>query len=106
MFTSVCLKYIFGSVQIPDPCQIQVVDGASGSGLWAAEFVCPDLHLDGSSVTTTSGQSAFLFWAGDPLRVAKNITKTTVSPYDTPDEVDRDGSTTFCQMLVLVYPAP
>ncbi|XP_062309986.1 protein FAM234B [Osmerus eperlanus] len=59
--------------------KIQVVDGASGRGLWAAEFVCPDLHLDGSSVTTTSGQSAFLFWAGDPLRVAKNITKATVA---------------------------
>lgn len=60
--------------------KIQVVDGASGLGLWVAEFVCPDLHLDGSSVMTTSGQSAFLFWASDPFRTSKNVTRTTANP--------------------------
>ncbi|XP_010894999.2 protein FAM234B isoform X2 [Esox lucius] len=60
--------------------KIQVIDGARGRSLWETEFICPRLDLEGSSVMTTSGQSAFLFWAGDPLRPQKNLTKTTVAP--------------------------
>ncbi|KAJ7992632.1 hypothetical protein DPEC_G00280690 [Dallia pectoralis] len=59
--------------------KIQVVDGATGRSLWETEFICPRLDLEGSSVMTTSGQSAFLFWAGDPVRPQKNLTKTTVA---------------------------
>ncbi|XP_060760153.1 protein FAM234B isoform X2 [Neoarius graeffei] len=58
--------------------KVQIVDGAQGQSLWEAEFVCPFLALEGSTVLTTSGQSAFLFWAGDPLPASKNVTK--VSP--------------------------
>lgn len=58
--------------------QVQVIDGASGHSLWEAEFVCPRLVLEGSSVMTTTGQSVFLFWAGDPLRPQRNITKVAI----------------------------
>ncbi|XP_071028231.1 protein FAM234B-like isoform X1 [Oncorhynchus clarkii lewisi] len=59
--------------------KVQVVDGASGRSLWETEFICPRLDLEGTSIMT-SGQSAFLFWAGDPVRPPKNLTKTTVAP--------------------------
>ncbi|KAL0992980.1 hypothetical protein UPYG_G00101770 [Umbra pygmaea] len=64
----------------PSMRKIQVVDGASGQSLWETEFICPRLDLEGSSIMTTSGQSVFLFWAGDPVRPQKNLTKTTVAP--------------------------
>ncbi|KAK5856674.1 hypothetical protein PBY51_008255 [Eleginops maclovinus] len=57
-----------------------VVDGANGKLLWSAEFVCPHLVLDSSAISTSTGQSAFLFWASDPIKALKNGTKTTVSP--------------------------
>ncbi|XP_054463819.1 protein FAM234B [Anoplopoma fimbria] len=57
-----------------------VVDGANGHLLWSAEFVCPHLVLETSPISTSTGQSAFLFWASDPIRAQKNATKTTVSP--------------------------
>ncbi|XP_065821069.1 protein FAM234B [Labrus bergylta] len=60
--------------------QAQVVDGAKGKLLWSAEFVCPGLMLESSAILTSTGQSAFLFWASDPIRTQKNVTKTTVSP--------------------------
>lgn len=59
--------------------KVQVVDGASGRSLWETEFICPRLDLEGTSIMT-SGQSAFLFWAGDPVRPPKNLTTTTVAP--------------------------
>ncbi|XP_033999189.1 protein FAM234B [Trematomus bernacchii] len=57
-----------------------VVDGANGRLLWSAEFVCPRLVLETSAISTSTGQSAFLFWASDPIKALKNGTKTTVSP--------------------------
>lgn len=59
--------------------QAQVVDGASGHVFWTAEFVCPRLSLEPSAVSTSTGQSAFLFWASEPIKGQKNATKTTVS---------------------------
>ncbi|KAF1379169.1 hypothetical protein PFLUV_G00173280 [Perca fluviatilis] len=58
----------------------QIVDGANGHLLWSAEFVCPRPVLEPSAISTSTGQSAFLFWAGDPIKAQKNITKTTVAP--------------------------
>nr|XP_040046189.1 protein FAM234B [Gasterosteus aculeatus aculeatus] len=57
-----------------------VVDGANGHLLWSAEFVCPRLVLETSAIATSTGQSAFLFWAGDPIKAPKNVTTATVSP--------------------------
>uniref|UniRef100_A0A8D0ADV0 Family with sequence similarity 234 member B n=1 Tax=Sander lucioperca TaxID=283035 RepID=A0A8D0ADV0_SANLU len=57
----------------------QVVDGANGHLLWSAEFVCPRPVLEASAISTSTGQSAFLFWASDPIKAQKNITKTTVT---------------------------
>lgn len=59
--------------------QAQVVDGANGHIFWTAEFVCPGLSLEPSAVSTSTGQSAFLFWASEPIKAQKNATKTTVS---------------------------
>lgn len=59
--------------------QAQVVDGANGHLLWLAEFVCPCLILETSVVATSTGRSAFLFWASEPIKVQKNVTRTTVS---------------------------
>ncbi|XP_028311063.1 protein FAM234B [Gouania willdenowi] len=58
----------------------QIVDGASGRLLWSSEFVCPRLHLETAAISTSTGQSAFLFWASDPIRAQGVVTKTTVAP--------------------------
>ncbi|XP_034568194.1 protein FAM234B [Notolabrus celidotus] len=58
----------------------EIVDGANGQHLWSAEFVCPGLKLESSAISTSTGQSAFIFWASDPIRVQRNGTKTTVAP--------------------------
>ncbi|KAM9745853.1 protein FAM234B [Menidia menidia] len=58
----------------------QIVDGANGRVLWAAEFVCPRLVLETSAIATSTGQSAFLFWASEPITAQRNFTKTTVAP--------------------------
>ncbi|KAM4635349.1 protein FAM234B isoform 2-T2 [Polymixia lowei] len=58
----------------------KIIDGASGHILWAEEFLCPHLVLEASSIATTTGLSAFLFWASEPIRTQKNITKATVAP--------------------------
>ncbi|KAF4116615.1 protein FAM234B [Onychostoma macrolepis] len=55
--------------------KVQIVDGAQGRSLWEAEFVCPRLAVEDSSVLTASGQSVFLFWAGDPLVQPQNVSK-------------------------------
>ncbi|XP_041813230.1 protein FAM234B [Chelmon rostratus] len=60
--------------------QAQVVDGADGHLLWTEEFVFPCLDLETSVIATSTGQSAFLFWASEPIRARKNVTKTTVAP--------------------------
>ncbi|KAK2894156.1 protein FAM234B isoform X1 [Channa argus] len=57
--------------------EAQVVDGANGHPLWSAEFVCPRLVLETSAISTSTGQSVFLFWASEPI---KNGSKTTVAP--------------------------
>uniref|UniRef100_A0A672IVS8 Family with sequence similarity 234 member B n=1 Tax=Salarias fasciatus TaxID=181472 RepID=A0A672IVS8_SALFA len=57
----------------------QIVDGANGQLLWSAEFVCPRLVLETSTISTSTGQSAFLFWASEPIRARSNATKTTVT---------------------------
>ncbi|XDV11007.1 hypothetical protein PO909_000078, partial [Leuciscus waleckii] len=57
--------------------KVQILDGARGRSLWEAGFVCPRLAVEDSSVLTSSGQSVFLFWAGDPLSPALNVTKAT-----------------------------
>lgn len=70
-----CFFFLLHSV-----LQAQVVDGAKGDLLWSAEFVCPRLVLQTSTISTYTGQSAFLFWASEPIKSAqKNVTKTTVS---------------------------
>ncbi|XP_062387962.1 protein FAM234B isoform X2 [Sardina pilchardus] len=69
--------------------KVQIIDGANGYSLWEAEFVCPRLVLEGSTVMTTSGQSVFLFWAGDPLKPQKNITKQASSASAPTDPVVR-----------------
>ncbi len=63
--------------QCPCDSQVQIVDGAQGQSLWEAEFVCPRLAVEDSSVLTASGQSVFLFWAGDPLAQPQNVSKAT-----------------------------
>ncbi|XP_016322342.1 protein FAM234B [Sinocyclocheilus anshuiensis] len=55
--------------------KVQIVDGARGRSLWEAEFVCPRLAVEDSSVLTATGQSVFLFWAGDPLAQPQNVSK-------------------------------
>ncbi|KAG7326056.1 hypothetical protein KOW79_010981 [Hemibagrus wyckioides] len=72
--------------------RVQIIDGAQGQILWEAEFICPRLVLEGSTILTTSGQSVFLFWAGDPLPASKNVTK--VSPPEP-----------FLRRLFLLHPA-
>uniref|UniRef100_A0A9J7YRM9 FAM234A/B beta-propeller domain-containing protein n=1 Tax=Cyprinus carpio carpio TaxID=630221 RepID=A0A9J7YRM9_CYPCA len=57
--------------------KVQIMDGARGRSLWEAEFVCPRLAVEDSSVLTASGQSVFLFWAGDPLAQPQNVSKAT-----------------------------
>ncbi|XP_073691411.1 protein FAM234B-like [Garra rufa] len=59
--------------------KVQIVDGARGRSLWEAEFVCPRLAVEDSSVLTASGQSVFLFWAGDPLAQTQNTTKAAAA---------------------------
>ncbi|XP_066530545.1 protein FAM234B isoform X2 [Hoplias malabaricus] len=72
--------------------KVQIIDGAKGVCLWEAEFVCPRLVLEGSSILTTAGQSVFLFWAGDLLPPSRNVTKVS-----TPEPVLR--------RLFLLHPA-
>ncbi|XP_022623220.1 protein FAM234B [Seriola dumerili] len=60
--------------------EAQVIDGANGHLLWSAEFVCPRLVLQTSAISTSTGQSAFLFWASEPINAQRNATKTTVAP--------------------------
>ncbi|XP_049601979.1 protein FAM234B [Syngnathus scovelli] len=58
----------------------QVIDGANGRPLWTAQFVCPRLVLETAAVSTSTGLSAFVFWASEPITAQKNITKATVAP--------------------------
>lgn len=67
---------VCGAQCLCDP-QVQIMDGARGRSLWEAEFVCPRLAVEDSSVLTASGQSVFLFWAGDPLAQPQNVSKAT-----------------------------
>ncbi|KAJ0000707.1 hypothetical protein NQD34_005727 [Periophthalmus magnuspinnatus] len=60
--------------------KVQIIDGAKGRLLWSAEFACPRLDLGSTTMSTSSGQSVFLFWASEPIRAQKNVTKTTVPP--------------------------
>ncbi|XP_008282749.1 protein FAM234B [Stegastes partitus] len=57
----------------------QIVDGANKDVLWTSEFVCPRLVLETSAISTSTGQSAFLFWASEPIKAQRNVTKTTVA---------------------------
>lgn len=59
--------------------QAQVVDGAKGNPLWSAKFVCPRLVVQTSAISTSTSQSAFLFWASEPINAQKEVAKTTVS---------------------------
>uniref|UniRef100_A0A3B5MPA1 Family with sequence similarity 234 member B n=1 Tax=Xiphophorus couchianus TaxID=32473 RepID=A0A3B5MPA1_9TELE len=56
-----------------------ILSGASGTPLWKAEFVCPRLVLEASAVSTSTGQSVFLFWASEPIRAQRNAPRTTVT---------------------------
>ncbi|KAM9392128.1 protein FAM234B isoform 1-T1 [Pholidichthys leucotaenia] len=58
----------------------QIINGTNGHLLWTAEFLCPHLVLEASTVSTSTGQSVFLFWASEPIRGKRNVTKTTVAP--------------------------
>ncbi|XP_061740876.1 protein FAM234B [Nerophis ophidion] len=57
-----------------------VIDGTNGRPLWTAQFVCPRLVLEAAAVATSTGLSAFVFWASEPIRAQKNITTATVTP--------------------------
>ncbi|XP_015235472.1 PREDICTED: uncharacterized protein KIAA1467 homolog [Cyprinodon variegatus] len=57
-----------------------IISGSSGSLLWKADFVCPRLVLEPSAISTSSGLSAFLFWASEPIRTQGNVAKTTMAP--------------------------
>uniref|UniRef100_A0A8C6SDL5 Family with sequence similarity 234 member B n=1 Tax=Neogobius melanostomus TaxID=47308 RepID=A0A8C6SDL5_9GOBI len=63
--------------------KVQIIDGANGRLLWSAEFVCPRLDLESTTISTSTGHSAFLFWASDPII---NVTNTTVPPSVTAGE--------------------
>ncbi|KAE8282901.1 Protein FAM234B [Larimichthys crocea] len=60
--------------------QALIINGTNGHKLWTADFVCPRLVLETSAISTSTGQSVFLFWASEPIRAQKNVTKTTVAP--------------------------
>ncbi|XP_028267951.1 protein FAM234B [Parambassis ranga] len=60
--------------------KVQIIDGANGHHLWTADFVCPHLVLGTSAISTSTGQSVFLFWASEPIKTQRNVTKTTMSP--------------------------
>uniref|UniRef100_A0A087X4Z5 Family with sequence similarity 234 member B n=2 Tax=Poecilia TaxID=8080 RepID=A0A087X4Z5_POEFO len=57
-----------------------IVSGASGTPLWKAEFVCPRLVLEASAISTSTGQSVFLFWASEPIRAQRNVPRMTMAP--------------------------
>ncbi|KAI4893515.1 hypothetical protein NFI96_020876, partial [Prochilodus magdalenae] len=76
--------------------KVQIIDGAGGACVWEADFVCPRLVLEGSSILTTGGQSVFLFWAGEPLP-STNATKAGLFNGSTPEPVLRK--------LFLLHPA-
>ncbi|XP_072225140.1 protein FAM234B [Leuresthes tenuis] len=76
----------------------QIVDGANGHLLWAAEFVCPRLVLETSAISTSTGQSAFLFWASEPIPATRNVTKRTVAP-------GVSGPEPLIRKLFLMHPA-
>ncbi|XP_014328733.1 protein FAM234B [Xiphophorus maculatus] len=57
-----------------------ILSGASGTPLWKAEFVCPRLVLEASAVSTSTGQSVFLFWGSEPIRAQRNAPRTTMAP--------------------------
>ncbi|KAM9844292.1 protein FAM234B isoform 1-T1 [Aulostomus maculatus] len=58
----------------------QIIDGVNRHLLWTAEFVSPGLVVETSAISTSTGQSAFIFWASEPIKTQKNITKATVAP--------------------------
>ncbi|XP_047428434.1 protein FAM234B [Mugil cephalus] len=58
----------------------QIANGSNGRLLWSAEFVCPRLVLETAAISTSTGHSAFLFWASEPLGAQRNVTKATVAP--------------------------
>ncbi|XP_058877174.1 protein FAM234B-like isoform X1 [Acipenser ruthenus] len=53
--------------------KVLVIDGSSGRSLWQAEFCCHLQAVGGTALATSTGQSAFLFWADD-LRPSGNAT--------------------------------
>ncbi|KAM4534947.1 protein FAM234B isoform 2-T2 [Fundulus diaphanus] len=57
-----------------------IINGANGTLLWKAEFVCPRLVLEASAISTSTGQSAFLFWASDPIKTQRNVARATMAP--------------------------
>lgn len=79
------LFILFYSVELCVSCpllsvsQALIINGTNGHKLWTADFVCPRLVLETSAISTSTGQSVFLFWASEPIRAQKNVTKTTVS---------------------------
>ncbi|CAL1588718.1 unnamed protein product [Knipowitschia caucasica] len=77
--------------------KVEIIDGANGRLLWSSEFACPRLDLGSSSVSTTTGESAFLFWASEPISAQKNATKTTAPPGATGEPLIRK--------LFLLHPA-
>ncbi|KAM4716461.1 protein FAM234B [Anableps anableps] len=58
----------------------QIINGANGTSLWKAEFVCPRLVLKASAISTSTGQSVFLFWASEPIKTQGNVARTTMAP--------------------------
>ncbi|XP_061556609.1 LOW QUALITY PROTEIN: protein FAM234B [Phycodurus eques] len=76
----------------------QVIDGANGRPLWTAQFVCPRLVLETAAVSTSTGLSAFVFWASEPITGQKNITKATVA-------LGVAAAEPFIRKLFLLHPA-
>ncbi|KAJ8251855.1 hypothetical protein GJAV_G00226170 [Gymnothorax javanicus] len=85
----------------PGVRRVQVIDGASGRSLWEAEFVCPRLDVEGSSVATSSGASVFLFWAGE-VQTLRNLSKAPASQGAAPTA---DPANSVLRRLYLLHPA-
>ncbi|XP_041093796.1 protein FAM234B [Polyodon spathula] len=60
--------------------KVLVIDGSSGRSLWQAEFCCHLQAVGGTALATSTGQSAFLFWADDLRPSGKATSPNPVTP--------------------------
>ncbi|XP_039621613.1 protein FAM234B isoform X2 [Polypterus senegalus] len=55
--------------------KVLIIDGYTGQSLWQAVFVSHQRDVEGTSIMTSTGQTAFLFWGG-ALHPGKNGSTT------------------------------